>query len=89
VKVALVALAGTVTDAGNVRRLAIAPEMATTAPPAGGALLNVTVQVVLVLEDRVEAVHCSEESEETVAAVVSEKVAVGDEPFNEAVIVAL
>ena len=85
-KVALVALAGTVTEAGNVRRLAIAPETATTAPPAGAALLKVTVQVVLALEDRVEAVHCTEES---VVAMVSENVAVEEAPFNEAVIVAL
>jgi hypothetical protein len=62
VKAAVVALAGTVTEAGSVRTLAMPPERATEAPPAGAALVNVTVQAVLELEARVEGVHCNEET---------------------------
>jgi hypothetical protein len=61
VKVAVVAVAGTVTDAGSVRTLAMAPEMATTAPPVGAALVKVTVQVVLALEAKLVATHCRDE----------------------------
>ena len=45
VNVALVALAGTVTEAGSMRTLAMAPEIVTTTPPAGAAPAKVTVQV--------------------------------------------
>ncbi len=74
VKVAAVALAGTVTEAGNVRTPAMATAMATEAPPAGAALVKVTVQVVLELEARLAAVHCSEEmvggaTKETLTAI--------------------
>jgi hypothetical protein len=62
VKAALVALAGTLTEAGKVRTLAIPPERVTTTPPAGAAAIKVTVQVVLPLEAKVEAAHPREES---------------------------
>ena len=62
VKLAVVALAGTVTEAGSVRTLAMPPERATEDPAAGAALVKVTVQVALALEASVEGVHCSEET---------------------------
>jgi phage terminase large subunit-like protein len=85
-KVAVVALARTVTEAGNNRTLAMAPERATEAPPAGAAWVNVTVQVVLALEARVEAVHCREE---TRTGATRQTVALLEEPFKEAVTVAV
>ena len=57
VKVALVAFAGTVTEAGMVSTLAIPPESVTTTPPEGAAAIRVTVQVVLPLDATVEAAH--------------------------------
>jgi hypothetical protein len=86
VKVAVVAVAGTVTEAGSVRTLAMPPEMATTAPPVGAALLKVTVQVVLALEARVVAVHWRAEIS---AGATNEIVEVLEEPLREAVAVAL
>ena len=44
-KVALVALAGTVTEGGTVAALRLLLASVTTAPPAGAALLSVTVPV--------------------------------------------
>ena len=82
--VAVVALATTVTEAGTVRTLAMPPEMAITAPPTGAAPINAMVQVVLALEARLEALHCSEE---TKAVATSGMVADLEKPFNEAVIV--
>ena len=79
-------MAGTVTEAGNVRTLAIAPEMATVAPPAGAALVNVTVQVVLALETRVAAVHCREEIR---TGAVRDTVALLEKPLRDAVTVAV
>jgi hypothetical protein len=86
VNVALVALAGTVTEAGNVRMPAMPPAIVTAAPPAGAAPVKVTVQVVLPLEARIEAVHWTEE---TTTSAVSERVAVGEEPLRDAVMVAV
>ena len=56
-KVTVVEFAGTLTEAGKVSTLAMAPEMSTEAPPAGAAAGKVTVQVVLVLEAKVGVVH--------------------------------
>src|SRR6516225_2412135 len=44
-KVAVVALAGTVTEGGTVAALRLLLASVTTAPPAGAALLSVTVPV--------------------------------------------
>ena len=85
VKVASPALAATVTEAGTARTFAMPPEMATTAPPAGAAVLNVTVQVVLALDPRLAALHCSEE---TTTGAASETVTDLEEPFSDAVMVA-
>jgi hypothetical protein len=49
VKLAVVVAAGTVTEAGKVRTLGMAPDIATGTPPVGAALVNVTVQVELVV----------------------------------------
>lgn len=86
VNVAVVALAGTVTEAGNVRTLAIAPVTVTVAPPAGAALFKVTVQVVLPLEARVVAAHFRVE---TSTGFAREMVELLDELLYEAVTVAL
>src|SRR5579863_4306225 len=86
VNVALVALAGTVTEAGNVRMPAMPPAIVTTAPPAGAAPFKVTVQVVLPLEDREAAAQWTEE---TSTSAVSERVVVGEEPLRDAVMVAV
>jgi hypothetical protein len=86
VNVALVALAGTVTEAGNVRMPAMPPAIVTAAPPAGAAPFKVTVQVVLPLEDREAAAQWTEE---TTTSAVSERVVVGEEPLRDAVMVAV
>jgi hypothetical protein len=88
VKVAVVAVAGTVTEAGSVRTLAMAPEMATTAPPVGAALVKVTVQVVLALEAKLVATHCRDEIRPE-AVAVREREADWEEPLREAVMVAV
>ena len=85
-KVKDVALAGTVMDAG-VWSAGFLVERAMTVPAAGAAPVNVTVQVVLALEARVEAVHCREEIR--TAAAVRETVALLEDPLRDAVIVAL
>ena len=85
-KVALVALAGTLTEAGNVRTLAMTPVRVTTIPPAGAAPLKVTVQVVLALEGRVAAVHWTEEMR---TENVNERLNCWEEPFRDAVMVAV
>ena len=56
VKVAEVAAAGTVTDAGT-DKVALLEDRVTTVPPVGAALDSVTVQAVLPLEARLDAVH--------------------------------
>jgi hypothetical protein len=61
VKVALVELAGTVTEVGTVRA-ALLDDKGTVTPPTGAALVRVTVQVVFALEPRLEAVHCRDET---------------------------
>jgi hypothetical protein len=86
VKVAVVAVAGTVTEAGSVRTFAMAPERATTAPPVGAALVKVTVQVVLALEAKLVATHCMDEIR---PGAVSGREADWEEPLREAVMVAV
>jgi hypothetical protein len=55
--VAVVAFAATVTDAGAVKAGDPLFPTVTTAPPAGAACDNVTVQVALPFEDIVDAVQ--------------------------------
>jgi hypothetical protein len=86
VKVALVALAGTVTEAGNVRMLAIPPEIETTAPPAGAVPVKLTVQVVLALGARVEAAHWTEEIR---TEAVNERLNCCEAPLRDAVMAAV
>jgi len=81
VKVACVAPAGTVTEAGMVRAEEVS-ESETRLPPAGAAVEMVTVQVVLALESRLAAAHCSAEGEN---GAVKVRVAAREEPFAEAV----
>ena len=59
-KLAVVAVAGTVTEAGTVR-FALLDDNVTVVPPVGAAFDRVTVQVVLAFEARLEAVHVSED----------------------------
>lgn len=86
VKLAVVAVAGTMTEAGSVRRLGMAPEMVTETPPVGAAPLKLTVQVALVLEASVGALHCREE---TKTGASRESVADLEEPLRDAVTVAV
>jgi len=86
VNVAVVAAAATVTDAGTVRTLAIAPPIVTTAPPAGATLVRVTVQVVLALETRVPVAHCRVE---TSTGAESVRFTGAEEPLSDAVTVAV
>jgi hypothetical protein len=85
VNVAEVAFAATLTEDGTVSRDEALLESVTT------VLLvvdfdRVTVQVVLALEARLAAAHCSEDM---VGRVASESVTGLDEPFNVAVTVAV
>ncbi len=85
VKVAEVALDATLTEDGTVNRNGALFESVTT------VLLvvdfdRVTVHVVLALEGRLVAAHCSEDMVDRVA---SESVAAADEPFSVAVTVAV
>jgi hypothetical protein len=73
VKVAVVAAAGTVTEAGTVTAEVALLERATEAPPEGAALERVTVQVVVDEAARVELVQSREVG---VAGVTSDKLAV-------------
>ncbi len=61
VKVAVLAFAGTVTEAGT-ERAELVFARATVAPPVRAALLSVTVQIVFALAARVWEEHCSEET---------------------------
>ena len=84
VNTAVVALARTETEEGMEKTLAMAPERVTETPPEGAGLDIVTVQEVLALEARVEAVHCSEE---TSVGAVRETLKGAEEPLREAVMV--
>jgi hypothetical protein len=59
-KVAVVELAGTVTEAGTVRA-ALLDDKPTVVLPERVAFDRVTVQVVLLFAARLEAVHCRDE----------------------------
>jgi hypothetical protein len=81
VKVPVVAPAATVAEAGTVREaLLLASD--TAAPPAGAALLSVTVHAAAAPEERVEGLHATEE---TTVAAASEMVAFAEDPFQLAV----
>ena len=56
VKVVLVVVAGTVTDAGTVSAVLFDPNV-TLSPPVGAALVNVTVQVVFDPETMLAGLH--------------------------------
>ena len=85
VKLAVVAVAGTVTDVGTVKR-ALLEDRLTAVPPVGAALDSVTVQEVLALEARLDAVHVRDDR----LTGASSEMVTGDElPLREAVIVAL
>lgn len=85
VKVAVVVVAATLTDAGTVR-LPLLEDSATFAPPAGAALDNVTVQELVPLEARAVGLQAREEILEAPCRVM---VAVAVPPVIEAVMVAL
>lgn len=84
VKVAEVEPAGTVTDGGTVR-VGLLEDTATVAPPVGAVADSVTVQEVLVLEARLEAVQCREVG---VTGASTEMMRGSDVPLREAVMVA-
>ena len=83
--VAEVALAATLTEDGTVNKVEALLESA-TAVLLGADFDRVTVHVVLALEARLAAAHCSED---TVGRVASESVAGADAPFSVAVMVAV
>jgi hypothetical protein len=60
-KLAVVAPAATVTDAG-VASTALLSETATLAPPTGAALVKVTVQVLAALDPRLPGVQAREDT---------------------------
>jgi hypothetical protein len=85
VKDAVVAAARTVTEAGTVR-IALLEARVTVVPPVGAGFDSVTVQEVLALEARLEAVHVKEVR----LTGPSREMVAGDElPLREAVTVAL
>jgi len=85
-KVAVVAEAGTVTDAGTVRT-ALLSEIFTTVPPVGAGPEMVALQVLLALDARVAGVHVSEETV-IAAGGVRVMVAVAVLPLSVAVTIA-
>jgi hypothetical protein len=85
VKVAVVAVAGTVTEAGTVTTEVALLERATEDPPEGAALDRVTVHVVVVDAARVVLPHTRDVG---VAGATSDKLAVALEPFKVALTVA-
>jgi hypothetical protein len=84
VKVAEVALAATLTEAGMVKRVGALLASVTTVLTVA-AFDSVTVHVVLALEARLAAPHCRVER---VTEATNDRVTVLDEPFSVAVIVA-
>ena len=83
--VAVVAAAGTITDAGTVNAEVTLLERATLEPPVGAALERVTVHVVTEATTKLVLVHCSDAG---VAGATSDKLAVALTPFRAAVAVA-
>ena len=84
-KVAVVAPAATVTEAGTVSR-ALLLERPTAAPPVSAALASVTVQVPAAPEFRLVGLHASEE---TVTGAARLSTADLETPLRVAVTVAL
>ena len=84
VNVAVVAAAGTATDAGTVNAEVALLERVTVEPPVGAALERVTVQVVVEDAARVVFVHCSDVS---VIGAVTVSVADWVEPLSVAVMI--
>ena len=84
-KVAVVAVAATVTDAGTVSVVFVFVRV-TNAPPAGATLVRVTVQVLDALCPRLAGLH---ESEETRAGATKPIVALAELLLYVAVTVAL
>jgi hypothetical protein len=84
-KVAEVAAAATVTDAGTVR-VELVLDRATEAPPAGAALFRATVQVLKALGPRVAGAQASEEMR---IGATRDTLAEVDVPLSEAVRVAV
>jgi hypothetical protein len=85
VKVAAVAEAATVTDAGTVR-VALVLASVTAAPPAGAAVVSVTVHLLEELGPRLVGLQASEE---TCTGANRLMVALAELPLYAAVIVAL
>ncbi|MCU1336772.1 MAG: hypothetical protein JWO19_2353 [Bryobacterales bacterium] len=85
VKVAVVAAAATVTEAGTVNAEVALLESVTVEPLVGAALESVTVQVVVEDAARVVLVHCREVS---VIGATSDRLAVELTPFRVALMVA-
>jgi hypothetical protein len=86
VKVAVVPADATVADAGAVSTFAIAPPIVTDAPPVGAGWFNVTVHVVLVFDPRLDVPQLSDD---TSTGATSEMPKVLDDPFSEALSVAV
>ena len=86
VKVAVVADAGTVIEAGTVNAVIALLESATLAPPAGAALDSVTVQAV---DNREPRLMLEQLSELRVTCTTSDRLAVRLTPFRVAVAVAV
>ena len=78
--------AATAMEPGTVRTFAMPPDSVTAAPVVGEAFVRVTVQVVLELEVRDAAAHCSDD---TSTGATSEIVADLEELLREAVTVEL
>ncbi len=60
-KLAVVAAAATVTEAGTVSEVLLLDRV-TSAPPAGAAFVRVTVQALVELDPRLEGLQASEET---------------------------
>jgi len=89
VKVAWVLPAGIVTEAGILKAEEVS-ERETRLPPDGAAAERNTVQVVVELESRLPAAHCSAEREAGGRAVVHKaRPALLEELFREAVMTAV
>ena len=84
-KVAAVAPAATLTEAGVVSAVMLS-ETATLAPPVGAALVNVTVQVLEALGPRLLGVHAREDTRTGATRLT---LALAELPFWVAVMVAL
>jgi hypothetical protein len=80
-----IAFAGTVTEAGTVTK-DVLDESLIVVPPLGATVPRVTVQFAAVFGKRAAVEHWSAETTDTATTVT---VALADEPFRDAVIVAV